>query len=295
MGKLKLKKHEVKYGLKYTEFVTHSKQIWLNVLLHREVRKYLKTQCDDDSYRDGIVVEHESPVGLGLVDDISPKPTHRPIRLTGQNLLDFVNSNKRGGTEWMLEWSLVSAIGLFETFVSDIAKMAYLEYPEDLIIDNKGVGATERENHKVLEMLVYSQTKEEALEKYVEEKLRSIFYGKPTDVFFTGKDGKSDGKLRLSTAKMADSCQVELDEYMEIVGRRNAIVHNVGKVDAKYVRETQPLQTKNKLSGGVGEKVKVNEDYLFNVLNVLDKLASEYTKLVLQRIGGIKKREQGDH
>lgn len=289
MSKLKLKEHGKKYRRKYAEFVTHSKQIWLNVLLHREVRKHLEIQCADDSYRKHIVVDSESPVGLGLIDDISLKSRNSPIRLTGQNLLDFVKSDKRGGTEWMLEWSLVSAIGLFEAFVGDVAKIAYLEYPEQFLIrDTKD--STERENYKVVEMLIYSQSREEALEKYVEEKLRSIFYGKPIDAFFSGTDGKSrakDGKLRLGTAEMANICKTEFDEYMEIIGRRNLIVHSMGRIDTKYVRESKELQTPNKLSGGVGEKVKIDEEYLFNVLRVLDRLASEYTKCVLQRIGGI--------
>ena len=290
MSKLKLKEHGKKYRSKYTEFVTHSKQIWLNVLLHREVRKYLEIQCADDSYRKHIVVDSESPVGLGLIDDISRKPRNSPIRLTGQNLLDFVKSDKRGGTEWMLEWSLVSTIGLFEAFVSDVAKMAYLEHPEQFLIRDTKSDSTERENYKVVEMLIYSQTREEALEKYAEEKLRSIFYGKPIDAFFSGRDGKGnvkDGKLKLGTAEMANTCKVEFDEYMEMIGRRNLIVHSMGRIDAKYIRESKELQTQNKLSGGIGEKVKINEEYLFNVLKVIDRLASEYTKCVLQRIGGI--------
>jgi hypothetical protein len=62
----------------------------------------------------------------------------------------------------------------------------------------------------------------------------------------------------------------------------------MGKVDAKYLRETKELKTENKLPEG--GKVKISEDYLYNSLKVLDKLAREYAELASQCVEGIKRK-----
>jgi transcription elongation factor Elf1 len=284
-----------KYEDRYRKFITHSKRIWINVLLHRAVGKLLEKQGEiDKDYLGQIVEESKSPVGL---QDYERKRKDKkftsepaPIKLKGRDLRSFVDSSTGAGSEWMLEWSLVTAVSLFEGFVSDIAKMAYLEYPEDFLINSEKI-ATDQENSKLLAILIKSETREETLEKYVEEKLRGIFYGKPIDLFIPGGEKAKDGKLRLNTTGMGETCKTELHEYAEILGRRNLITHNMGRVDAKYLRETEKLNTQNKLS--LGDKVKITEDYLFRTLEVVDKLAFEYKTMVLARLNGIHKEKQG--
>lgn len=213
--KLRYEEYQVEYQERYSRFITHTKRIWINVLINRETKNLLKRQYEQQTLNNEYVIRNEeSPVGS----------KNKPINLKGKDLLEFMDSSTGGGSEWVLEWSLVSAIGLFEVFISDIAKIAYLTYPDRYLLSKEDV-TNERENYKVIKLLIHSRTKEEALEKYVEEKLRDIFYGKITDAFFIKqKNGKTtNGKLKLNTGKMAETCRLEFNQYLEINGRRNLI------------------------------------------------------------------------
>ncbi|MCK5719728.1 MAG: hypothetical protein KAH84_07235, partial [Thiomargarita sp.] len=121
------------------------------------------------------------------------------------------------------------------------------------------------------------------LEKIVEEKLRSIFYGNPIDAFIKyNKDCTShrDGKLRLKLNNILNNnCKIELKLYAEMVGRRNAIVHNAGIIDSKYVREVGVKRL------SLGDKVKINDTYLFDSLKALDTIAKFYIEQVFCTIG----------
>ncbi|SEH07109.1 hypothetical protein [Candidatus Venteria ishoeyi] len=260
---------------KYTRFRTHLRRSWINVKLHSQIRDLLREKCKDPHYADSVIVDCLSPVG---------SERQANIRLRGKSLLGFIESSKGAGTEWALEWTLTSSIALFEAFVSDSASAAYLSDPERFILGRIHQDSTEKENHNVTEILIKSNTKEEALEKIAEEKLRNIFYGNPIDAFIRyQKNGAyKDGKLRFGLNEVLhDNCARELKLYAEMVGRRNSIVHNAGIIDSKYVREIEGMP--EKLS--IGSKVQINEAYLFSSLRALDKIATYYIQQVSRTCG----------
>ncbi|MDM8568485.1 hypothetical protein QUF50_03015 [Thiotrichales bacterium HSG1] len=258
---------------RHTQFCTHLRHGWINVELHSYIKQLLSEKCEDENYSESMIVNCKSPVG---------KDSQENIRLKGKNLLGFVNSTKGAGTEWALQWTLVSSIALFEAFISDIATIIYMSNPKYFLINNQDRVIDCKENHKVAKILINSESREEALEKLIEEKLRSIFYGNPIDAFIKYNNKKhKDGNLKLNLDKVFhNECFYELQLYKEMVGRRNTIVHNVGIIDDKYIREVDNICTK--LSGG--DKVRIDKDYSFSSLMILDNLAALYTKQVSVQI-----------
>ncbi len=73
---------------------------------------------------------------------------------------------------------------------------------------------------------------------------------------------------------MGVKCASELEIYAEITARRNVIVHNLGKIDHKYIREVNNPTLK------VGDIVRIDRDYLLKALQTINKLAQEYATAV---------------
>ena len=256
---------------KYTHFRTHLRRSWVNIELHSQIKILLKEKCKDEEYANSVIVDSKSPVGQANQDN---------LRLRGKNLLDFIDSKKGSGTEWALEWTLVGSIALYEAFVSDVAAIVYMTDPEKYLLNKTGKGTSEQANYKVSEILIKSQSREEALEKIIEEKLRGVFYGDPIGAFiiYPENGNHKDGKLRLNlNVELHRHCEQELKLYKEMIGRRNAIVHNAGVIDEKYMREIDnDIPSKLILK----DKVKIDSAYLFSSLEALDKLATHYIKQV---------------
>jgi hypothetical protein len=107
-----------------------------------------------------------------------------------------------------------------------------------------------------------------------------IFYGNPLDFF--QKD-----KARLEFKDFFKSnYQPQLEQYTEIVARRNIIVHNGGKVDRKYLREVNGATAK------LGSVVYLSSDYLRESIVIMEGLGAVATKLILERIYGHKPSAQ---
>ena len=87
---------------------------------------------------------------------------------------------------------LLDSIGIFEDYICNLAEIVYTDYPEKLKNNNKG--QTEKEEQKYINFIMDSDTKEEMISKIIEEKLRSIFYGNPLDIFEKDKVQLSFGK-----------------------------------------------------------------------------------------------------
>lgn len=110
------------------------------------------------------------------------------------------------------------------------------------------------------------------IDTLAEEKVRSIFYGNPADVFL-----KDKCKLELGTL-FSSKYRLAISLYSEILGRRNAIIHNSGRVDKKYIREN-PQSTLLE-----GKKIIISENYLRGTIGLLVGIAAETTSNVVENI-----------
>jgi hypothetical protein len=129
--------------------------------------------------------------------------------------------------------------------------------------------ASEKEETKLVNLILDSSDKEEIISRIIEEKVRGIFYGNPVDFFIKPKT-----KLRFDKY-FETKCQLQLAQYTEITARRNVIAHNSGRVDRKYLREVASTQLK------LNQAVPLSSAYLKDSIGLLLCLAARATELVL--------------
>lgn len=165
---------------------------------------------------------------------------------------------------------LMQSVATFEHYHSDLATIVYQHRPLKLL----GVEAIESQDrqNKLLDIIIKSKDKEEMLDKIIEEKVRSIFYGNPLDFFLRDK-----AKLEFGSA-FKDHYQNAMDRLAEIIARRNIYAHNNRKVDSKYLREVKNSPYK------IGNIPVVDTAYLGEALNLMIGIASMSSCLVLDRI-----------
>lgn len=169
--------------------------------------------------------------------------------------------------------ALINSVALTESFLQDLTQMIYKEYPNKLN-SKEGVEVIGQQI-KLTQLIFESQTKEEMIDKMIEEKVRGIFYGNPVDFF-----EKDKAKIGLDTM-FKTSFSKAISKYSEVVNRRNIIIHNESKVDRKYIRETKSALR-------LGSKPAIDKIYLKNSINLLIGLSAASVVAVLKTQGATK-------
>jgi hypothetical protein len=166
--------------------------------------------------------------------------------------------------------SLISAVAQTESFLQYLYLRVLRDYPLRLL-SGTSVEQGAREE-KLLEIIISSTDKREMLERVIEEKVRSLFYGAPSDFFVKDKAklGFGDHFSKHFTSAIA--------QYAEITTRRNILIHNDGRVDRKYLREVPGTALT------LGQKVGVDAAYLRSTLIILRGLCAHSGVLVCERI-----------
>lgn len=170
--------------------------------------------------------------------------------------------------------TLIEIVSHFEHYMSELAFVVYRDMPRKLLgksgIEN--TGGSSKGDEKLIKIIIDSKDKDEILHRIAEERIRSIFYGNPLDVF--EKD-----KADLGFADYFKSnCQKELTQYQEITARRNIVIHNDGRIDRKYARETKTDPTR------IGEILDISKEYLSSSIIVIEDLGALSAMLILKNI-----------
>lgn len=164
----------------------------------------------------------------------------------------------------------IDSIVSFEDYFTDLMYRVYSDYPEKLL--SKDPVETPTKETKLIDIIVKSATKQEMLDAIIEEKTRSIFYGNMVDIFLKDKAKLSFGDFFLNNH--ADL----IDDFRELIGRRNIIIHSQGVVDRKYLREN------SKSTLMLGKTAPLEESYIRRSLCILRVLAASAAKLVVENI-----------
>lgn len=110
-----------------------------------------------------------------------------------------------------------------------------------------------------------SSTHAELMDLVIDSKLLQIFFGKPSLILTTGKT-----KLNIDHGMNTHNGLITQLEY--IVGVRNIISHNDGKISYKFIQEVDPTET-------LGRNFIVTRDFLkssIQTLTTLSALATSY-------------------
>lgn len=161
---------------------------------------------------------------------------------------------------------LLEIVAYFEDYLGWLTETVLIDDPSLLKTDAL---TSEREELKLINLILDSADKSEILERIIEEKVRGIFYGSPVD-FFT----KTKTKLRFKNY-FQKNCEVQLAQYTELTARRNIMAHNSGRVDRKYLREVKVSTLR------LNQVASLTPDYLQESITLLHGLAAKATELVL--------------
>jgi hypothetical protein len=169
-----------------------------------------------------------------------------------------------------MQRSLVAAVAQSEAFLQYLVTRVLRDYPKRLLASTQSEQGP-RES-KLLEIIVNSSDQGEMLEKLIEERVRGLFYGVPGDFFVKDKARLGFGDHFLSHYGAA------VGRYVEILARRNLLIHNDGRVDRKYLREVPSSTLTFK------QRVPIDEPYLRDALLTLRGLCATAGVLVCERV-----------
>ena len=171
------------------------------------------------------------------------------------HFIDFKNSKLH----------FIEAITMFENYINYLAEINFNNFPRKL-------GNSPLESSKLMTLIYEYEHSDDIIEKIIEEKVRSIFYGNPKNIFL-----KDPCKFELKNY-FIDTYKVEITYFSNIVARRNAIIHNNSRVDTKFLKE---CENSNYI---INDKIIISEDYLLATISLLVGLAGEVTSVYLENV-----------
>jgi hypothetical protein len=176
--------------------------------------------------------------------------------------------------------SLLSAVSATEDFLQKVTFRVYRDFETKLETSME----TPDQQSKLLKIIVDSSDKTEIIRRIAEEKIRGIFYGNPADFF-----EKDKAKIGLNNY-FRDNYKLAIEQYKEVIARRNILTHNNGHVDRKYMREVKNT------TYVLDEKVLVTKDYLKESIFLLHGLSTIVLEQVIKNnYGAIALKERFDN
>lgn len=222
-------------------------------------RDYIFTQFLVERYREEVYKDKSITLEIENYGDGSVR-VFRAKHIDGFCQRIYENTNARR--------TLISSVSLTENYLQDVTTTLYKTYPER--VNTRDSIETTGQQLKLMQVIFDSRSKTEMINKIIEEKVRGIFYGNPIDFFEKDKAKFGFGNT------FKDKYPSALIQYAEIINRRNINVHNEGKVDRKYIRETGSMLK-------LGSKPKIDKTYLKSSVILLLDISSISTKFVLEK------------
>lgn len=149
---------------------------------------------------------------------------------------------------------IVTAVSQFESFLFDVLRLVVSSYPQKLALNVRGV---ETNRDVPLDVLLQSESLEDALNQVIARRLNSISYAAP----------------RAYLAYIKHVASIDTDDesfldYIEIKSSRDLIVHNSGIINELYLQKAG-----EKARGNLNEKIMVDALYFDNCIATLKRLS----------------------
>lgn len=167
--------------------------------------------------------------------------------------------------------TLLETVLTFENYITDLVETVYIDFPGKLNQKQNENDSDATKYSKLMNLIIKSDNKQDMVNILIEEKIRSIFYGNPLDIF-----EKDKVKLEFGTY-FKDKHKKELTDFKSIIAIRNLLIHNNGIVDRKYIKESDK-NTK------LGTKVIIDKKFLKNSIYTLSLLAAHSTRIVIENV-----------
>jgi len=250
-----------------------------------EIVKKYKAYCADifETFEDYIFQEFYLP------------EIHKQLKKETIPLMNFESVYSSSITPFKKEWeygvinrqqrkiigprALLNAVSVTEDFLQKVTFRIYRDFEGKLETSME----TPEQQSKLLKVIIDSTDKTEIIGRIAEEKIRGIFYGNPADFF-----EKDKARIGLNN-HFKDNYKLALEEYKEVIARRNVLTHNNGKVDRKYLREVKTP------TFSLGDKVTIDKTYLKHSIFLLHGLSTVVVEQVIKNnYGAVKLKEKHD-
>lgn len=157
-------------------------------------------------------------------------------------------------TTGLYQTFLVSGVSIFETFLADIFKFVFEEYPQSIARKFPNVPPT---TGVPIDLVFSSANKSEIVDEIVNRHLAGVFYARPE--FYIAYLCELTGANRTDPA---------FDDYIEIKATRDLIVHGNLIVNSVYLDKAGP-----KARGKVGDEIPVNEKYFGHFIGTVTRIS----------------------
>ncbi len=149
---------------------------------------------------------------------------------------------------------LVTAVSRFESFLSDVLREVFLDYPKKLGSNAAGISG---KRQVPVEVLLEARDIKEAIEETIRQHLTSVFYAGPSE--YLSYVGQIVG---------VNFPSAERDKYLEIKATRDLMVHGSGTINALYISRSG-----SRARGSIGDEALVDQKYFDASLATMKRLA----------------------
>lgn len=184
---------------------------------------------------------------------------------TSERVYDFVkqqvqlNSRESKDMEILYNSSLMNLIVYFEGMFSDMFKFVFLEHPEKLQDDRKYI------YKEIAAFASFEEFKEYVIEKEIETYMYQGFMDW-IDFF------RKTEKIKIEYLPKYEK------EIVEIIARRNLLVHNNGRINNLYLAKVDKTLTENLEKN---QKLEIDAEYILKSINIVQK----FSNLLLIELG----------
>ncbi len=154
----------------------------------------------------------------------------------------------------LFENLIVAAVSHFESFLFAVLHLVLLTYPKKLALNVRGMDI---KKEIPLDILLDTDSRENALREVIERQLNSLSYATPREYL-----------EYLNSITGVDTLDPAFLDYIEIKATRDVIIHNSGIINDVYLSKVG-----NKKRGGVGDRLVADNQYFNHCIATLKRLS----------------------
>jgi hypothetical protein len=154
----------------------------------------------------------------------------------------------------LFENLIVTAVSHFESFLFAVLRLVLLSYPKKLTLNVRGMDA---KKEIPLNILLDTDSREDALSEVIERQLNSLSYATPKAYL-----------EYLNSITGVDTSDSAFLDYIEIKATRDIVIHNSGIINDVYLSKVD-----NNRRGSIGDRPAIDSQYFNHCIATLKRLS----------------------
>jgi hypothetical protein len=177
-----------------------------------------------------------------------------PMRRVGRSMPRMVEMYTRYAERDLYVAFLNEAVGRFESFLADVLRVIFIEYPQKLALSIPGISPVKT---LPLDAVLLFKNKEDIISFAIDSHLNSVFYGTPRTYMKYVED--------IIGCKFME---ISIEQYIEIKATRDLLTHGAGIVNRIYLAKAGRLARESE-----GNIIPITRDYFDASMATMKTLA----------------------